>query len=84
SGRLAVSPNEELLAVSNLFDGFDVYRIKDQTHLFTISADTAVNIPLPVMFIHAGSALLTGSSSGQARICSAEDGSTIQTLASSG
>ena len=84
SGRSAISPDEQLVAVSNLHDGFDLYRTSDQTHIRTFFADTSINVSLPILFIDNGSALLMGSSCGKVKICDASTGVELQELSHGG
>ncbi|KAI0695260.1 hypothetical protein C8T65DRAFT_552067, partial [Cerioporus squamosus] len=68
------------MAISNLYDGFDLYRLSDLTHVRTFQVDTRLNVPLPALFIEDASALVLGSSCGQVRIVDASAGDVIQEL----
>ena len=82
SGRSALSPDEESLVVSNLYDGVDWYSMKDRrlTQSATFRIDADLNVILPILFINNWSAVLLGSSCGHARIFDAQTTETIQTL----
>ncbi|RPD78044.1 hypothetical protein L226DRAFT_458228 [Lentinus tigrinus ALCF2SS1-7] len=81
SGRLALSADEELMAVSNLYDGFDLYNTSDQTHLRTFQVNTHINVPLPVLFIEGASKrVVTGTSAGQVRIIDVSGDVVLQEL----
>ncbi|KAH9920393.1 uncharacterized protein B0H18DRAFT_861788, partial [Fomitopsis serialis] len=67
-GRSSLSQDKEVLVVSNLHDGFDLYRLRDQRHLRTFKAKASINIPLPALFIHDGKAVLTGSDTGRVSV----------------
>ncbi len=84
SGRIALSPNEDLLAVSNLCDGFDLYQLSDQAHLRTFQVNTQINVPLPSLFIEDASALVMGSSCGEVQIMDVSAGLVLQELDHSG
>ncbi|KAI0363208.1 hypothetical protein BV20DRAFT_958773 [Pilatotrama ljubarskyi] len=77
SGRSTVSPDGRTLAVSNLYDGFDLYTVHDGKHMRTVEAEIRVNVPLPVLFI-ADDALLMGTSCGEVRVCKPSDLDVIQ------
>ncbi|KAH9856330.1 WD40-repeat-containing domain protein [Lenzites betulinus] len=66
-GRSSLSPDGQIIAVSNLHDGFDLYDVRDQTHIRTIPVRVRVNVPLPVAFIGEHQ-LLMGTSCGEVRI----------------
>ncbi|RPD60452.1 hypothetical protein L226DRAFT_469432, partial [Lentinus tigrinus ALCF2SS1-7] len=73
--------DEELLVVSNLYDGFDLYRLSDQTHLHTFQVNTRINVPLPVLFIEGASGrVVLGTSCGQVRIVDVSGGVVLQEL----
>lgn len=84
-GSSAVSPDEKILAVTNLYDGIDWYSLTsnhfvDAPFQHTTTHPTPENVILPVTFIHAGSAVLSGTSYGCARITSTKDWSLIEKL----
>ncbi|KAI0748833.1 hypothetical protein C8Q74DRAFT_1212393, partial [Fomes fomentarius] len=84
SGRTAVSPDEELIAVSNLYDGFDLYRLEYQSHIRTIKVNMDINVPLPVVFLNGGAEVLVGSSCGDVRIHQTKTGNITQELEHNG
>lgn len=67
------------MAVSNLYDGFDLYSLIDQAHLRTFQVDTRINVPLPVLFFNA-SALVMGTSCGLVRIMDVTANAILQEL----
>jgi hypothetical protein len=77
-GYSAVSPNERTLAVTNLYDGIDWYSLTSNhftnaSFQHTTTYPTPENAILPITFVHGGSAVLSGTSSGCARITSSKD-----------
>lgn len=68
SGRSALHPNGSTIAVSNLFDGVDWYSISPQKHANSVKIPISDNLPTPLCYIHGGSALLVGGTSGKAHI----------------
>jgi hypothetical protein len=62
-----VSPNEKIIAVTNLYDGIDWYSL-DSNHFMdtsfqhTTTHTTPENVILPIIFIHGNSAVLSGTS----------------------
>ncbi|KAA1479369.1 hypothetical protein DENSPDRAFT_760072, partial [Dentipellis sp. KUC8613] len=80
SGQAALSTNEKLIAVSNLCDGFDVYRMSDGTHLHHFPITVTCNCILPVLFVHDDHALLCGSASGLVTIYDIKSQSLRQVL----
>ncbi|KAI9063129.1 hypothetical protein FKP32DRAFT_1572484, partial [Trametes sanguinea] len=79
SGRSAAS-GSKLLAVSNLYDGFDIYDVTTQLHVRTCSIPLTVNLPLPVLISSDESELITGSASGEVRTHDPVTGSVLQLL----
>ncbi|TFY55929.1 hypothetical protein EVG20_g9135 [Dentipellis fragilis] len=63
-GQAALSTKEKLIAVSNLCNGFDVYRIIDGIHLHHFPTTVTPNCILPVLFVHDDHSLLCGSACG--------------------
>jgi hypothetical protein len=84
-GCSAVSPNQKILAVTNLYDGIDWYSL-DSNHFTdtpfrnTTSHAISENVILPVTFVHNGTAVLSGTSTGCARITSVKDHSLVELL----
>ena len=68
------------MAVSNLYDGFDLYSVKEQTHLRTFQVNTEVNVPLPVLFIGDASTLVVGTSCGEVRMIDVRAGVILEEL----
>jgi hypothetical protein len=84
-GCSAVSPDEKTLAVTNLYDGIDWYSLEsnhfmDASFRHTTTHPTPENVILPVTFICAGNAVLSGTSCGCARITDANTWSLIGKL----
>ncbi|KAI0089957.1 WD40-repeat-containing domain protein [Irpex rosettiformis] len=76
-----VSPNGELFAVSNPPARFDIYQIDGQpdsqtpVHVLVDEFDSSISdSPTPVVFVHDGHALLTGSSSGTPKLWDTKKG----------
>ncbi|KAI0040762.1 hypothetical protein FA95DRAFT_1502370 [Auriscalpium vulgare] len=63
-GQSALSPDETMIAVANLHNGFDIYRAHDQTFLYQFPAMITANVVLPVLFSQSSVALLCGSPCG--------------------
>ena len=84
-GCSAVSPNEKFLAVTNLYDGIDWYSL-DSNHFmdasFQCSTPHAIseNVILPVTFVHGSTAVLSGTSTGCARLTNVKDFSLAESL----
>ncbi|KAI0689578.1 hypothetical protein C8T65DRAFT_544841, partial [Cerioporus squamosus] len=83
-GRLTLSPDESFFAVSNLYDGFDLYRTSDHSWVRAYRADTRLNLPLPVIFVEDGAKLFTGTSCGQVSLVDLQTGQEIQELCHNG
>lgn len=66
-GRAAVSPDETKLAVTNLFDGVDLYSLADQSRLGSIPVDMGENFPTAVSFA-SNSSIIFGGGSGCAYV----------------
>jgi hypothetical protein len=80
-----VSPNEKILAVTNLYDGIDWYSLisnhfMDASYQHTTTHTNPENVILPITFIHGNSAVLSGTSYGCARITNVKDWSLAETL----
>src|SRR6266581_4652673 len=66
-GCSAVSPNEKVLAMTNLYNGIDWYSL-DSNHFMDTSFEHTTthaiseNVILPLTFIHNGTAVLSGTS----------------------
>jgi len=79
SGSMSISRNGDVIVVSNLNNGFDIYHLDDST------LDGPVMQPcngsrVPVTFIHNGFAFLGGSTSEQAHIWDTKDRTLLNTL----
>jgi hypothetical protein len=88
-GCSAISPDEKALAVTNLYDGIDWYSLDSNHFMDSSFQHTTVhpipkNVILPVTFIYAGHAVLSGTSHGCARITDANTWSSIGMLAHEG
>lgn len=84
-GCSTVSPNEKILAVTNLYDGIDWYSLDSNHFMDTPFQNTtphtiSENVILPVIFVHNGTAVLSGTSTGCARITSQKDHSLVELL----
>jgi hypothetical protein len=84
-GCSALSPDEKLLAVTNLYDGIDWYALgsnhfMDASFQHTTTHPIPENVILPITFIYGGSAVLSGTSYGCARIADANTWSLIGKL----
>jgi WD40 repeat protein len=66
--------------VSNLFDGLDWYKIPDRRFSRLVQIRIAKNLVVPVQFADGDSLLITGGTSGLAKVLDARTGETIQTL----
>ncbi|RXW14338.1 hypothetical protein EST38_g11513 [Candolleomyces aberdarensis] len=75
-GTSAVDSKETLMVCSNLYDGFDVYNIKERQHVRSIRQEIprALNVALPALFVHNESdfdlVILLGLANGQVTILS--------------
>ncbi|KAI0643949.1 WD40-repeat-containing domain protein [Trametes meyenii] len=80
-GRSAMS-GVKLLAVSNLYDGFDVYDVTAdfQKHLRTFAVPLSINLPLPVLLTSDESEMVVGSSSGKVHVFDPTTGRELQLL----
>lgn len=80
-----MSPNQNVLAVTNLYDGIDWYSL-DSNHFMDTSFQHTTphaisdNVILPVTFVHNGTAVLSGTSIGCARITRLKDHSLVESL----
>ncbi|KAH9015822.1 hypothetical protein EDB85DRAFT_2156360 [Lactarius pseudohatsudake] len=84
-GYSAVSPNEKILAVTNLYDGIDWYSLNsnhfmDASFQHTTTHTTPENVILPITFVHGNSAVLSGTSYGCARITAVKDWALVEKL----
>ncbi|KAI0268926.1 WD40-repeat-containing domain protein [Russula aff. rugulosa BPL654] len=84
-GCSAVSPNQKILAVTNLYDGIDWYALDSNHFMDTPFQNTtphtiSENVILPVTFVHNGAAVLSGTSTGCARITNLKDHSLVESL----
>ncbi|KAH7903819.1 WD40-repeat-containing domain protein [Hygrophoropsis aurantiaca] len=67
-GDTSLSPDYRHLVVSNLCTGFDVYDLEVSAPIMTLTHDVKRRLPVPVLFIHRGNAILGGSTSGKASL----------------
>lgn len=68
------------MVATNLYDGLDWYSISDRLFTRTSPLKIRVNVAIPVIFIHCGSALLIGGTSGCAKVYDARTSETLQNL----
>lgn len=83
SGRSCISPNQTIIAITNLFDGVDLYNLADQTLVGSVKIPIIENVPVPVIFGSRGH-IATGGSSGVIHIHQILPPATIQKLALKG
>ncbi|KAI0725237.1 hypothetical protein BC629DRAFT_1578226, partial [Irpex lacteus] len=67
AGSCDLSPDGATLATSNCRGSFEVYPFETGRHK-TLQVSGEERRPLPVLFVHHGHALITGSSAGKARL----------------
>lgn len=79
SGGSAISPDERLIALSNLADGFECYTLSDQQRVYTIDLNTSESVPTSILFDRNGS-IMFGGSSGAAYIANGMPPTIKQTL----
>lgn len=80
SASSAVSLDEKVIVVSNLYDGLDWYNIPDRTFSRSVPLRINHNVPIPVLLIDDEKFLLVGGTSGNVKILDAHTAETIQTL----
>ena len=66
--------------VSNLYDGLDWYKTTDRTLSRSVPIRIAKNVIIPVQFADGDNLLITGGTSGMAKVLDAHTAETIQTL----
>lgn len=66
--------------VSNLYDGLDWYKIPDRAFSRSVPIRIAKNVIIPVQFADGDNLLITGGTSGMAKVLDARTAETIQTL----
>ena len=76
----AVSPNEKVIVVANLYDGLDWYKIPDRCFSRSVPLRINQNLPIPVLLADEGKTLIVGSTSGNVKILDAHTAETVQTL----
>ena len=76
----AVSPNEKVIVVANLYDGLDWYKIPDHSFSRSVPLHINQNLPIPVLLVDGGKTLLVGSTSGNIKVLDAHTAETIQSL----
>ncbi|RPD67247.1 hypothetical protein L227DRAFT_605647 [Lentinus tigrinus ALCF2SS1-6] len=67
-GRSTVSSDGNVIVVSNLYDGFDMYDVRSRGWLKTLTIPISENVPLPVLITHDLEELFLGSPSGHVRV----------------
>ena len=82
SAHASLSDDGELIAVSNLVSGFDIYSMESETTLYSFghSVETRALRNTPVLFIHGGFALVGGSSQGNVHIWDIRSGRKLHSL----
>jgi WD40 repeat protein len=80
SASSAVSPDEKVLVVANLYDGLDWYKIPDRTFSRSVPLRINHNVPIPVLLVDGGKFLLVGGTSGTVKVLDAKTAETVQTL----
>lgn len=80
-----MSPNEKLLAVTNLYDGIDWYALNSNHFMEASFQHTTThtiheNVIHPLTFIHGNAGVLSGTSHGCARITTVKDWSLLERL----
>ena len=80
SGCSTVSSDEKVIVASNLYDGLDWYKILDRTFTRSVPFRIAKNVIIPVQFVDEDALLITGGTSGMAKVLDARTADTIQTL----
>ena len=66
--------------VSNLYDGLDWYKIPDHTFSHSVPIRITKNVIIPVQFADGDNLLITGGTSGMAKVLNAHTSETVQTL----
>ncbi|KAH7904588.1 WD40-repeat-containing domain protein [Hygrophoropsis aurantiaca] len=79
-GSTSLSPDHRFLAVSNQSTGFDVYDLRSNSPVLTLSHDIGSQRSVPVCFVHNGHALLGGSSIGKICIWDVKSGDLLEDL----
>jgi len=69
-----------MIAISNLFDGVDLYSTSPPKRASSVQIPISDNLPTPLSYIHGGLALLVGGTAGKARIIDCESLGVLQTL----
>lgn len=67
------------LAVTNLFDGVDIYTLSDQRRLSSVPVDIKENVSAPVLFLNNNS-IIFGGGSGLVYVAGGEPPAVTQTL----
>lgn len=80
SASSAVSPDENVVIVANLYDGLDWYKIPDRTFSRSVPLRINQNVPIPVLLVDGGKTLLVGGTSGSVKVLDAQTAETVQTL----
>ncbi len=80
SARSALSSDEKMIAICNLFDGFASYSLETREKVRHYPVEIHQNVPLPVLFIHEGNYILCGSDCGDVSVFNGVDGSLQQVL----
>jgi hypothetical protein len=75
-----LSPDGQLLAVTNLYDGVDFYDMKSRQQVRSFVDRIEKNVAIDITFIQKGAAILLGGSCGRATICDSKTGEEIIVL----
>ena len=75
----AISPDERLIALSNLGNGFEFYTLSDQQRIYAIDLNISESVPTSILFDQNGS-MIFGGSSGAAYVASGTPPAIKQTL----
>lgn len=66
--------------MANLYDGLDWYNIPDRSFSRSVPLRITHNVPIPILLVDEGNALLVGGASGTIKILNTNTAETIQTL----
>jgi hypothetical protein len=79
-GNAYLGPNETLLLVNNLIDGFDLYKYPHNSPFNSLATPREKNFVHGGVFLENGTSVACGSDGGQVYIFSVERGEGIQKL----
>ena len=84
SCNTSLSPDHQLLAISNMSTGFDIYDLDSDEPVMSMTHAIRKQIGPPVLFVHGGQALLGGSSTGRVDLWDVDSGRRLHSLVHSG